>query len=63
MTVWGHRVGVADLGLMHGESDPIARVIQHCEKLSHEDEPGVDMSNTQSQWFLPPFFVVCVLMV
>lgn len=32
-------------------------------RLPPSEEMGVEMSNTQRQWFLPLFFIVCVLMV
>lgn len=57
MTAQGHTVGMAALGLTHSESDSRAHVTQHCDKLPPNDETDVYMSYTQSQWFLPPFFV------
>ena len=63
MTVQGHAVGVTDLRLTHEESDSIAHVTQLCEKLPLKDESDVHMSNTQSWWFLPSFFIVCVVMI
>lgn len=64
--VWlarAYTVCVTDLALTSRSLTLSPVLFSIMTRLPPSEEMGVEMSNTQHQWFLPLFFIVCVLMV